>query len=605
MTRRTSGVGRYRTAERDLVTVGEGYRGGGPLVVVCHGLLAGTANYQPGVARRTLDLLADAGCVVAVADLGGASTWGNDSFLTSVHELINWARATYDADTSRVAFIGDSMGAMGALNWAWRNTAQFACASLRVPVVAADALHDRDTVIGTAIDNAYGGLTEWDAAKADRDPSANPDLVAALADNVLLWWSTDDPTVIPADIASFTDATGVRAIPLGAVQHDEAAIYGAVPAVYEAEWIMSRLATAEAPTHRVAVAEQERWLTYMRSPIPSSGFRGGDVTDAVVIPTGPHAGKTAWIGADWFSGSVDDDDTYGGALPFRNGLLLEQHGAFTGQVFASGTSGEWIAPNQTEHPDTHYWPIAATVEGDTLQVGCWLVGTGGPYGDLADTHIVSVDLADLVTVTGVAKMNLAAETFFVDGFLTPGDGWTYIYGEEFIPAYGAHTPAYGEDLDTDVTRKRVARCPAGTVTVLAGWEWWSGSAWVSGIENAATLKDTDGQHIEGDAGVCKISGGYLLAAHQLVAPELSIYQATRPQGPWEPAGTVPAADMGATWYGGRRIGQLTKLLPHRRSPAGHVMSMTSMNLIGAAAEAPLDLRDIRTLAPRFEAVPIP
>jgi len=602
MTRRTSGVGRYAGSERDLVWTSSDFTSGGPLVIVAHGLLGGTANYQPGNARRTMDLLADAGCVVVAADLGGASTWANDTFLERVANVINWARLTYGADTSRVAFIGDSMGAMGALNWAWRNTAQFACASLRVPVVAADALHDRNGAIGTAIDAAYGSLANWNAAVATRDPSASGPaaLIAEFADDVRLWYSTDDPTVLPADIAAFTAATGVRAQPLGAVQHDEADIYAAIPAEYEARWILSRLAATRATTHPSAVAEQERWLAYMRAPIPSAGYRGGDVTDAVELPDG----RTAWIGADWFSGSVDADDTFGAALPFRNGLLLENAGQFTGQVFASGSTGVWIAPNQTEHPSTIYWPIAATVEGGQLRVGCWLVGEGGTYGDLADSHIVSVSLTDLKTITSVTKMANATETFFIDGIVAGGDGYTYVYGEEFIPGYGDHDPAYGENLATDVTRKRVARCTTGTLTTLAGWRYWNGSAWVAGLANAATMKDTDGDPIEGDAGVCRLPDGrWLLAAHQLIDDHIRVWTASRPQGPWAPADPVPTPDMGGTWYGGQRVGQLLKLLPDRGAPGGHVMAIVSMNLLDTSSA--LSLRDIRTVAPRFEAIPIP
>lgn len=599
----TAGSG-LQAGEKWMATVPPRLQAGSPLVVVCHGALANGHSFGAVGQRRDLDLLAATGLVVVAADLGG-DTAGNDTNLSRLAEIVNWAKRNYSVDTSRVVLVADSLGAMGALGWAWRNTVQFAGASLRVPVVCADLIHDRDPGgVGALIDTAYGGGAAWDTAKAGRDPLANASLIEAFADDVRIWYSTDDPTVIPSDITTFTAASGVRAVPLGAVQHVEASIRAAIPAHEQARWIWGRLRAHETSTHFQAQAEQDRWLDWIRDPTPATGYRGGDVTDKVELPDG----RCVWIGADWFDtggAALDPDDTYpaGGALPQRNGLIIEENGEFTGQVFASGSSGAWLIPNQGEHPGRHYWPICATVESGVLRVGCWLVnGALGTYGQLEDSHIVSVSLTDLKTVTGVAKMTVgSAATFYVDGFLTPGDGWTYIYGEEFLPDYGDFSPAYGDNLDTDVTRKRIARCTEGTLTTLAGWTFWNGSAWVSGVANAATLKDDQGAPIEGDAGVCATPGGYTLAAHQLVDDHLRVYRAERPQGPWTEGDPVPVPDMGRTWYGGRRVGQLTKLLPGGSAPAGHVLALMSANLLESAAA--LGIRDVRTVSPRVEAIP--
>lgn len=247
MTVRSYGAGRVAAAEADLVITAPGYAGGGPIVVVCHGAGGGPSNYTPAAHRRDLDLLANSGCVVVVAELGGGSTWGIDTVVHAttgrIRAAIDYAATAWGGDLDRVALIGDSMGAMNALNFMWRAPAgTVKAAALRVPVVAADALHDRNGAIAALMDAAWGSGANWEAAKDTRDPSAaaNAAAISAFKDSVRVWYSTDDPTVLPADITAFTAATGVEARPLGAVAHTEALIYGAVHAQDQATWIWSR-----------------------------------------------------------------------------------------------------------------------------------------------------------------------------------------------------------------------------------------------------------------------------------------------------------------------------------------------------------------------------
>lgn len=249
-TQRSYGVGRYHTGEGDLVITPTVYAGGGPLVIVCPGLTGTAAGYSPPAVRRDLDILAASGCVVIVGDLGGGNTWGLDTVVHPttgrIAELRTYAANTWDADTTRMALLGDSMGGMNALGYTWRAPANVKAVGLRVPVVAADALHDRDpTGIGALIDTAYGGTAAWEADKANRDPSAtaNAAAIAAIAERVRIWHSTTDPVVLPADIAAYSTATGVRAIPLGEVAHDPGLVYPAVHGHAQAEWIWSRLNT--------------------------------------------------------------------------------------------------------------------------------------------------------------------------------------------------------------------------------------------------------------------------------------------------------------------------------------------------------------------------
>jgi len=243
----SGGVGRYHTGESDLTLIGANYTGGGPLVIVCHGTGTSPAFYQNTAANfADLDVLAEQGWVVVIPDLAGANTWGLDSVVHATTGRIQEARTTaaslWAADITKTVLIGDSMGGMNALGYMWRAPSNVAACVLRCPVVLADALHDRDPGgLGALIDTAYGGTANWEADKANRDPndSSHVTQIAAVKDKVRIWYSTNDPTVLPADITTYTGSTGVKAIPFGAVAH--APMGSHVAAAAQAMWIKSRI----------------------------------------------------------------------------------------------------------------------------------------------------------------------------------------------------------------------------------------------------------------------------------------------------------------------------------------------------------------------------
>lgn len=241
------GTGRYVASEADLVMTANSYKTGGPLVIVCHGAGGSADTYSTN--RADLNLLADSGCVVICADLGGTGTWGNDTFLTRVGQLRTYAAASWGADLTRTVMIGRSMGGMAALGYAWRNPTLIKGVALQAPVVAADALHDRDPGgLGASIDTAYGGTSAWETAKDVRDPSSTvgggsspSSLIAANRTKYRIWYGLTDTVVLPADITSFVALTGVQASTFGSVAHSDAAIAGAMHARSQAQWLWSRI----------------------------------------------------------------------------------------------------------------------------------------------------------------------------------------------------------------------------------------------------------------------------------------------------------------------------------------------------------------------------
>lgn len=240
MAYRTAGTGAYASNEKHLVITSTSYAGNGPLVIVGHGAGDNAWVYNTAASyRRDLEVLADAGCVVVAADLGGAS-WANDTFLARTADVISWAASTWDANTTRVSWIGDSMNGGAALNWAWRNTSQIGALALRVPGVAYNNIYNRIPSLAASMDAAYGG--NWAANVATRDPMANTASIVPFASRVRLYYSTNDPFIsLAQDIEPFVDATGVRAIPLGDVGHDPALVYPAVHGQAQAQFILSQI----------------------------------------------------------------------------------------------------------------------------------------------------------------------------------------------------------------------------------------------------------------------------------------------------------------------------------------------------------------------------
>lgn len=239
---RSLGLGRYHTDERDLVITSTTYGGGGPVVIVAHGFGADATFYAEPERYHDLDVLAQLGCVVVVCDLGGSNTWANDDFLARLADALTYAETEFDADRTRTGLIGDSMGGMGVLNYHWRNPEDIKATIVRLPIVCADRVHDRDAGLGAAMDGAYDD--DWDGNKAERDPLANAAEISPFRDNVRLYYSTNDPYIPLADVTDFMTAAGMvptQARSLGAVEHDPGLVYPRIPARRQADWLLRRL----------------------------------------------------------------------------------------------------------------------------------------------------------------------------------------------------------------------------------------------------------------------------------------------------------------------------------------------------------------------------
>lgn len=186
-------------------------------VIFAHGLLGSAASPTWRSSAEAADDLAPIaawGHPVIIPNLAGPATWGNPASIAAVDAAIDWAAATYGTRTDRVVIAGESMGAMLAFNWAWRNTARVAALWARVPCVSAARARETEP-FRTTMDTAYGGEAGWLAAQAEHDPWLNTGRLRPLRDRMSIWATTDDEYFPLEDAQAFARRAGTfaRVIP--------------------------------------------------------------------------------------------------------------------------------------------------------------------------------------------------------------------------------------------------------------------------------------------------------------------------------------------------------------------------------------------------------
>lgn len=204
-------------------------------VIYCHGF-AGTGE---SAAWRTESQAADDfrpisawGHPVFAANLGGVSTWGNQTSLDAVESIITWAHTAYGTRTDKVAFAGESMGALTALNAAILNTNRVAAVWLRVPCMGLEWTHDNVATFTGAINAAYGGSvsqSEYDTY----DPMRHVETLRRIRHRIRIWATSADEFFPRAITAGFAGQIGCQ---LDIIGGDHAAGFN-TPKYIVAEWL--------------------------------------------------------------------------------------------------------------------------------------------------------------------------------------------------------------------------------------------------------------------------------------------------------------------------------------------------------------------------------
>jgi pimeloyl-ACP methyl ester carboxylesterase len=155
-----------------------------PGMINVHGYGGGAEAYLDQAFGNIPGVVAQRGIVNYAGDFGGISTWGNNSAVSTIGEAVDYLAASLGA-VGPIHMLGGSMGALNVLNYAKRFPADVASLTLIIPLVALDAFHD---------ENRGGYATR-------------------------IYYSTNDPLCLPAEVLAFATAIGAEPISLGAVGH--------------------------------------------------------------------------------------------------------------------------------------------------------------------------------------------------------------------------------------------------------------------------------------------------------------------------------------------------------------------------------------------------
>lgn len=138
-----------------------------------------------------------------VPDMAGENTWGNNACIAAVDSVVTWANGRYGTRTDKIALGGESMGALTALNWAWRYPTKVAAVWLRVPVVGLLSFYQRNTSFQNRIETAYTNWAGLMAALPTHDPAQNIDSIRVFRDRLSVWYARSDELIPAADTLAF------------------------------------------------------------------------------------------------------------------------------------------------------------------------------------------------------------------------------------------------------------------------------------------------------------------------------------------------------------------------------------------------------------------
>jgi pimeloyl-ACP methyl ester carboxylesterase len=208
-------------------------------IIHCHGYGGTTLNMMGATYVDDFRAMAQTSHPVTTSDQGGISTWANDTAIARVADQITYSSLQFGTRSDRVALIGDSMGALLALNWAWRNPGKPRAVVLRSPVVALEAFYDRNAVFQGAINSAYGGTLD-EAELDSHDPMRNLDLIRPFGDRIAIWYATEDDYVPLSEVEAFAALVGATLFQVAGEHEDTLNVPPDQPAYWMAKELRKR-----------------------------------------------------------------------------------------------------------------------------------------------------------------------------------------------------------------------------------------------------------------------------------------------------------------------------------------------------------------------------
>lgn len=209
----------------------------------------GTGQRQNGFSTNAFAFTSRILHPVMSPELTGGSTFGTNAIVVTggaIDDVLDRSASVavgippFRTRKDKVVIIGDGVGALDALNWAWRQQDKVLALILRSPVVALEDYHARNAGgQAAAIEAAYGGLAAFTAALPDHDPMQNLDKLELLAHRIQCWVGSSDTTVLPAEVEAFSALIGAEYHELTGFGHTQA-ITGS-PVDKQAVWAFGKV----------------------------------------------------------------------------------------------------------------------------------------------------------------------------------------------------------------------------------------------------------------------------------------------------------------------------------------------------------------------------
>jgi Alpha/beta hydrolase family len=170
---------------------------------------SGLSALTPGNFHRYNARALGARWPVIAADLGGTSTFGNDTFIDRCAEARTFLEASIGADSDGGLFlVGASMGTT-ICNYARQHLADVKAIALLLgpPDFEAARATNRQS-LQAPIEAAYGNNAGWQAARPTHNPLEFADELAGIP--IKCWYGDVDTTVLPSEVEAFAAASGAE-----------------------------------------------------------------------------------------------------------------------------------------------------------------------------------------------------------------------------------------------------------------------------------------------------------------------------------------------------------------------------------------------------------
>jgi S-formylglutathione hydrolase FrmB len=196
-------------------------------IIYCHGAEgeAGGGLTWMKVPERIpmLRQLAGAGYTMVSADMGGVATWGNATAIARISSARTYIQTLAGVSAGKVVLVGQSMGALNALNWARANPTLVHCVIALIPVINLTDVRDNHG-LSASIDSAYAGGYSQATYGAAHNPATFAAAGGLAGIPIQCWYGTTDTLCLPAFATAFGAAANACVLKPVAGGHAEATI---------------------------------------------------------------------------------------------------------------------------------------------------------------------------------------------------------------------------------------------------------------------------------------------------------------------------------------------------------------------------------------------